>query len=121
MLSAQSVFDQVARHLLAQGAPSDVKIGAGRRCLLRTKDGRACAIGCLFGDTYRPEFEGVPLSEYMRSSAGAALASQGVDPVEHLDLLQDLMHVHDDFRPVAWPAALETVARAHGLAYELTA
>lgn len=55
-LTAQSIFDTVAWHLIKQGRPAWAKNGSGG-CMYRTPDGLKCAIGCLIADDeYRPEY-----------------------------------------------------------------
>ncbi len=53
--SEQQIFDFVAAHLFEQGKPSSNE----EYCLYRTKEGLACAIGCLIPDSfYDKQFEG---------------------------------------------------------------
>jgi hypothetical protein len=49
--SLQEIFDQVAKHMLAQNAPAVyINQDGDRNCLYRTFDGRKCAVGCLIAD-----------------------------------------------------------------------
>ena len=101
--TAQEVFDQVAAHLLAQGAKS-LRENA---CAMRGQGGRKCAAGCLVSD-----------GEYSRDleiTAWDALCSRGRVPTAHRELIISLQEVHDRHRVEMWPAKLFEVAVAFRL------
>lgn len=97
--TAQQVFDQVARHLLAQGKRSR---GSGDSCLYRGPDGLKCAAGCLIDDLeYLDVFE-----DY----AWDQLVDANRVPKAHENLIALLQALHDCEEPESWPEALRGLA-----------
>lgn len=86
-LTAQEIFDTVARHLLKQGKRSM----KGEHCAYRGDGDTACAVGCLMtDDESAPELEG---------SSVEGLVSRGALPNRlrpHARLLGRLQRVHDE-------------------------
>ncbi|MGF6792729.1 hypothetical protein [Paraburkholderia sp. 35.1] len=118
-MDAQAVFNHVARHLLAQGAPSTSRTTEDR--LYRGQGGRACAIGSVIPDSvYSAAFEhnripgllmrlDTPEFRTERHETFAAFL------LAHAALLTGLMDVHDLAPPRLWPSALRTLAAMFGL------
>lgn len=102
--TTQQVFDQVARHLLAQGAQSR-EVGSG--CRYRGDGDLKCAAGCLIADDeYDAELEG---------NTWLPLANSGIVPQEHAFLIRDLQNIHDNHLVASWPALLEDIGSRFGL------
>lgn len=112
-LTAQMLFDDLARHLLAQGKRSLAYYRAanvsGESCAYRGDDGLRCPVGAAILDhEYTPAMEGMPVVE---------LAMRGLLPsrlMPHVPLLRDLQNVHDGFDPPEWRSALWRVAERCG-------
>lgn len=88
-LTAQQVFDTVAKHLFEQGSASK----ADRKCLYRTADGRRCAVGVFIpSEAYCLDMEVKPvddlIDEFKDVPAIAAMSP-------HRDLLRSLQQAHD--------------------------
>lgn len=102
-MTAQEVFDTVAKHLLAQGARASADNG---ECLYRGPNGTKCAVGCLLADEeYNSDMEGnsvwgIELPERLKVHAG---------------LLSDLQALHDGSSPETWKAELAHFAKVEGL------
>ena len=112
-ISAQEIYDTVARHLFSQGRKSAVRIGGVYSCAYRGPRGLKCAVGCLIrDDEYIPSME---------ANGVTALSDRRRLPSRlgpHLNLLLDLQDVHDG--PLKLRAAMlrrdfQQVAEAHGL------
>ncbi|MFM1991312.1 MAG: hypothetical protein RJA99_4269 [Pseudomonadota bacterium] len=103
--TAQQVLDQVARHLLTQGATS---YGRGAIvCAYRSDGGWRCAAGCLIADDeYREDWEG---------QNWANLCREGLVPVTHRALILDLQGLHDCAGPDTWERGLAVIAQRHRL------
>lgn len=86
IMTEQEIFNTVATHLFAQGAPAVSSIG---ECQYRGPNGTKCAIGCLIPDeNYTDYSEGYAVVE--------ALEQMGlVDQFPHTNLLSALQSVHD--------------------------
>jgi hypothetical protein len=106
VLTAQTIFNKVATHLLTQKkrAVKRDKINGGSTCVMRTNDGRACAVGCLLSDAQAQGATGV---------ANAIDAEPELNPFMYL--LHDLMQVHDDAPPNQWAKELDRVAKRYSL------
>lgn len=106
--SSQTVFNQVATHLLTQNKQSLSHKRAGfDACRYRGPRGLKCALGCLIAD-----------GEYKRSFEGEAwdgLVDAAKVPSAHLDLLTALQEVHDESLPEEWREKLRGVAKLFGL------
>lgn len=143
MMTAQQIFNKVAKHLATQQVQSRGR--AGGKCMYRGRNGTSCAVGCLIPEqSYRPEFDRVrqldelalkqpelflggtsptstsvyDMSRY--SPFVEALAAGGVDVKEHIDLLTDLQKAHDS---MPYEYASDTVVMLKQIAekYELSA
>lgn len=93
----QEVFDQVARHLLTQGAFA--RIGSAGRCVFRTSSGLKCAAGCLISDEEYASFnkEGAGTQNNRLEEAGGWCGNidDGNVPEDHRDLIIALQIAHD--------------------------
>ena len=88
-MTAQEIYDTVARALLAQGRPSICKYG---RCLYRGPDGLKCAIGHLIPDeNYDPKFEGLGIDNFFYDDVHGFGFNK-----KDKNLLVDLQLAHDD-------------------------
>lgn len=115
-LTAQELFDHVARHLFEQGTQS---YSADKRvCVYRERDHTmACAVGCLITEEeYRPEMDSLD------DSTVNGLIDYELLPdrlVPHADLLLDLQGDHDTYdhwqSSTHLRAALRTTAEDHKL------
>lgn len=112
--TAQQVFDQVATHLLTQGAQSRTTSPTSNpqaidatSCLYRGPNGLMCAAGSLMADhEYRSEFE--------TNNWTDLVYGMGVDGT-HEDLIEALQSVHDTNLPDSWPERLEEIAEGYGV------
>lgn len=125
-MTAQEIFDTVARHLIEQGRRA-IESYEGN-CAYRGVGGTKCAVGVLIpDDQYTPQIEGASVAFVnLGRDAGAKLAPAraalkqvltdlGLLP-DHTALLIDLQRAHDnaeDFSRIK--AQLRAVARAHNL------
>ncbi|KVS50666.1 hypothetical protein WK39_27780 [Burkholderia cepacia] len=122
-MTAQDVFDHVARHLLTQLERCDEGMGRGSPCLYRGPRGLACAVGALIPQAcYVPEMENrdvsglqkwcmaVPFEPYWRL---ACFLDQ------HLPLLYALQKLHDSMSPTDWPRELWNLACHRGLSTDV--
>jgi hypothetical protein len=110
-MTAQEVFETVARHLLTQGRQS---INAKGHCAYRGAEGRMCAVGCLITDD-----EYAPVMDEGNDGSVLGLQYKRLLPerlVGHVDLLTDLQRLHDAGASGTWRERLTKLAHAHGLA-----
>lgn len=112
-LTAQMLFDDLARHLLTQGKRSltyRADSVFSESCAYRGDGGLRCPVGAAILDhEYTPAMEGCPVVE---------LATRGLLPSRlktHVTLLRDLQNVHDGYEPPDWRSALWRVAMRCGL------
>jgi hypothetical protein len=111
-MTAQDVFDHVARHLLTQRKAA-IEHG---RCRYRTDDGLACAVGCLIPDAhFRPTFEGMD-SRRLRCKLVDERSPLAAFFLRFETLLLELQMVHDSCHVLDWASSLAIVARREGLA-----
>lgn len=105
LLSEQTVFDTVAKHLLIQGEQAfDTQRG---QCCYLARDGKMCAVGCLIGDDeYQTDMEGL--------DAAALFQVTDAQPA-HCDLLGALQSIHDSEHPRNWKVNLRDLAVMRGL------
>lgn len=110
MMTAQEIFDTVARHLIAQGKQAVDESGY---CKYRAPDGRRCAAGVLITDEeYVPNMEGVMFGDSQVAWPPRLLV--------HEKLVRDLQSAHDqceDWRAIR--AKLALVAARHSLSAEV--
>ena len=101
----QEVFNQSAKHLLAQNQRSAIKTN---RCRYRER-ALKCAAGCFIADSeYRAEMEG----QQWRS-----LTIDGLVPIAHGYLIANLQNIHDNYPANAWPKRLKKLADSLGLEF----
>lgn len=105
LLSEQTVFDTVAKHLLIQGEKAfDTQ---REECRYLADDGKMCAVGCLIADDeYRTDLEGLDVAALLRAT--------GSQP-SHYGLLDALQRIHDYNHPRNWEANLRDLAVRRGL------
>jgi hypothetical protein len=109
----QQVFDQVAKHMLAQGVRSKKADSEHNVCLYRGPAGLKCAAGCLIADDeYTPEMD-----NNHKGTSWDGLVSRGEVPRAHRDLIQDMQSIHDRQEPEDWKAVLKDYAANRGLAF----
>ncbi len=109
-MTAQEIFDTVARHLLTQKAESflEQKMGA---CAYRGGKGRKCAIGCLIPDeAYDPKMEGLAVDILIKNYPAAIPNARG-----NAQFLIDLQRIHDANLVDDWAHHLLRVACLYGL------
>lgn len=114
----QTIFDKVAKHLLAQRKRAQNRLGGA--CVYRSSDGLKCAIGCLIPDEhYDPLIEGTVISDLEFTSRSALLLKNillksGINTEDSAvtQLLMQLQLFHDDFdRDFRdWEKSLENLA-----------
>ena len=108
-MTAQQVFDKVARHLLKQNKKSLIQSGAGATCAYRGNDGLMCAVGCLIpDDQYNPGMELLPVTSLVLRHGGLPVICDVIAP--HAYLLDELQDVHDREEPELWRKGLLAVA-----------
>lgn len=112
-MTAQEIFEKVAKHLLTQGCRAEV-MGS---CKYLTGDGLKCAVGCLIPDGH----------EGQRSSKNSNGLLSYFPDLEPFILPQDmyrltafmfiraLQDVHDDVEVQYWKQGLRTVAERYNL------
>ena len=114
-MSQKAIFAKVSKHLIKQNAQSRNPVGD---CVFRNYQGQSCAIGCLIPeDRYESSFEGQLLDED-EDVQGALKHVIGVNPKKRhmkINLLMDLMNVHDDSYVADWKHELTMVKDAWGL------
>lgn len=97
----EQVFDQVAKHLLQQQERSFSKDGS--TCFYRGANGLKCAAGSLIGDE---EYDKV-----MEGMSWVGLASEGLVPSKHVNLIIHLQGLHDNSNVEDWKKELTEVAK----------
>ena len=105
MKNIQETFDEVANHLIQQGKQSQSDIFHG--CAYRSKDGLACAVGCLIDDKfYTEDIEGTVLGsthdrlrakkiDYLLIKSGVNVKDERIKR-----MLCDLQQLHDGWEQV---------------------
>lgn len=110
----QSIFNQVAEHLLTQNARSLDPDNA--RCAYRGRDDQRCAVGCLITDElYKDSMEDesvhyLPVRAAVRKSIDPQDLMTGADWDTTKELLAKLQKMHDNFEPEGWPKRLDEIA-----------
>ncbi len=105
--TAQEVFEQSARHLLAQKEKSICEDELWRDCAYKGSEGKKCAAGCFISDEeYKKDFEHQTWSE---------LVEEQKAPSEHHSLIWDLQVVHDNSKVEDWKAELIVLGKEWGL------
>jgi hypothetical protein len=113
-MSKQELFTFITKHLLEQGAKSaEISDRLGHTCMYRNGN-LACAVGCLIPNrSYRKSMEGndvYTLAENFRTFK--------VYYEEHLNLLAELQHVHDDYAECYWKEKLVELAERWRVEFE---
>ena len=97
--TAQEVYSQVRKHMLAQGVKS---IQEGEGCVYRGPNGLKCAAGCLIADEeYLAEMERHPWK---------FLVNKGLVPNRHSQLIAKLQRIHDIDNAQDWEQCLNNLA-----------
>jgi hypothetical protein len=109
----QQLFDHVARHLLEQGAEAD---NGGHGWVLRDREGRTCAIGCLITPDLLDglDVKGSELDLPVRLAICESIGIREL-PGPTLELLACLREVHDLAYPRERRERLAEVASEHQL------
>lgn len=101
----QDVFDQVAKHMLAQMQRSE----NGAQCRYRSGHLK-CAAGCLISDE--------EYSHSMEGSGWLGLVLCDVVPDTHEDLISILQYIHDSQEVCGWEEELKGLAVSRGLEFK---
>lgn len=111
-VTAQEVFDQVARHLLQQNQVSQGKRGdCMYRAYLDNDVVLKCAAGCLIADD-----EYLPIMDTASSGTSwDSLIQDDLVPSCHAELIMQLQNLHDTVEPDKWLMRLEFLASEWGL------
>lgn len=100
---AQTLFNQVAQHLLDQGEKSSL----GTQCYYHDGNGKMCAAGCLISKKeYDFKFE---------DNNWEQLIKRKYVPERHGDLISDLQKIHDGRNTKFWRNDLIELSEKHGL------
>ncbi len=100
MLSAQQIFNKVAKGLIKQGVRT-TKDSFGDYPVI-DESGNRCALGMLV-DSNRP------------NNGNRRFKLSGVDEDANDRLLMELQFAHDNNKPSRWPRVLRRIAREHKL------
>jgi hypothetical protein len=103
-LTEQQAFDRVARHLKRQRARAFDKLQG--TCVNETRDGKRCAVACLFPKS-------VPVEDFGNGTLRNALGDK--NDLDVCGLVGELLGVHDAAFDGKFRARLYQVAKAHGL------
>lgn len=110
----QEVFDQVAKHMLAQGVRSRLDDEDHTNvCMYRGPNGLKCAAGCLIGDDEYTE----KMDNNNAGTSWEGMVKRGEVPKAHAGLIQELQSLHDHTEPEEWAADLAELASDLGLNY----
>ena len=103
--SQQSVFDQIATHMMTQYTKS---MAANHiECMFQTKNHLICVARCLISDDeYTNEMNGFTWDE---------LISIDLVPIAHWELIEDMQSIHDLYYVVDWPGEMRKIAKDLGL------
>lgn len=94
--TTEEVFEYIRHHLLTQMQQSKNDKGA---CFYRNEQGLKCAAGCLIpDDMYYPDLE------YRKWHA---LVTRNFAPEDHMELIQEMQRIHDDYDPITWEFELD--------------
>ncbi len=102
-MTAQEVFDTVAKHLLTQNRRSCL---FDEKCAYRGTGGLMCAAGCL-----------IPDDQYDESMEGAGWLDLDLSDV-HRELIASLQYVHDYLDVDRWKKELSHVAENNNLEFK---
>lgn len=122
MITPQSAFDRVAKHLFEQGRRS---VKNSIQCLYRGPDKTKCAIGVLIpDDVYDPLMEGDGADSMIYSYIGFQnLLSEDKTTHEWAKFLLDLQRIHDNrdnwINTLTMRNSLLNTAKSHGLDFSI--
>ena len=105
--TAFEVFDEVARHLIAQNEKAVID----GYCVYHGEGGLKCAAGCLIGED--------EISDEFRYKTWAEVVDEGLAPLEHHELISELQSIHDNSDPETWVEDLRKMAKRRGLDFYL--
>lgn len=114
-ITEQQVFDKVANHLLKQMKKSEIRTrGNDSQCAYRSREGLACAAGCLISDEeYDLSFDA---SENMQGGiTWDWLVDQKIVAPDHKYLIEMLQLLHDRNDPDNWRHCLVGLAAEFNL------
>lgn len=111
-VTAQEVFNQVARHLLTQKKRSMI----GGACAYRGDNGTMCAAGCLMSDE---EAQNINNSVESNTVPWIALVDEKVVTKKHFDLISQLQYIHDVIKIDEWLKQLIDLAKHYNLDYTI--
>lgn len=121
-MSLQTLFDDVANHLLTQRIRA---ISARHGCSYRGKNNTSCAVGCLISDDiYHESMEGATFEGLIRAYP-IVLNNilEKYDLHEYGNVLVKLMprlqYIHDNVQPTEWPNYLENCAKTYNLEFNM--
>ena len=104
---AQEVFDQITQHLLKQGKAAISATGACRYRIETAEGVLKCAAGCLIADDeYNREWENTDWKD---------LASQGIVPTRHFNLIHAFQEIHDTVAVDYWQDSFKSLASRFNL------
>lgn len=114
----QAIFDRVAAHLLTQREQA-IGEGTANRCVLRSQDGKKCAVGCLILDEhYTPDAEGSPVDAILfPTHDGVAALRTALEKSDvivssgSVALMSRLQFIHDMGHVPSWSAELRKAAK----------
>ena len=123
-MTAQEIFDKVAKHLITQNARSNLlgdgvwEEGNTNSCMYRNHEGLACAVGCLIPDDHViiRKFNTSPIESVQHNGIDIDFLLPSDFSVNGaITFLRLLQRIHD-FEPIAdWPSQLRAVAAAYDL------
>ncbi len=104
-LTRQAIFDKVATHLLTQKKKSLVKINEGSyiaACAYRGDNGTMCAVGCLLTDND---------IKLVKEGDSSDVVCETITRLgDFRDILYELQHLHDAYKPSKWINKLSLLA-----------
>ncbi len=95
--TTEEVFEYIRNHLLTQNRISADIDGA---CVYKNEQGLKCAAGCLIPDEkYHPP--------KIEDTKWRKLVDIGYVPEAHVELIQEMQHIHDDYDLITWESQLD--------------
>lgn len=113
-MTAQEIFEKVAKHLLTQGCRAEVM----GNCKYLTEDGLKCAVGCLIPDGHpgqRSSLDSNGLLSYFPNLEPFILP-QDMDRLTAFRFISYLQDIHDLDDVQCWKQGLRTIANRYNLA-----
>ena len=110
LLSPQEIFNKISNHLMKQKVAS--KKDDGSRCLYHGPNGLKCSVGALIpAAVYHPSIEGEHWSDFPKDIRDAMRINKERD----MNLLDDMISIHDNFPPKDWKKELKECAKSNEL------